>query len=79
MVGGALREPSPRYAFSLLEVADIDEPGRIFTVSHEETALMSPNTGTPPVFATKRDADLTATIYGSSKLTGVGLSSSYLT
>ena len=64
MVGGALREPSPRYAFSLLEVADIDEPGRIFTVSPEETALMSPNTGTPPVFATKRDADLTATIYG---------------
>ena len=40
---------------------------------------MSPNTGTPPVFATKRDADLTATIYGSSKLTGVRLSSGYLT
>jgi N-6 DNA Methylase len=62
-VGRASREPAARYAFSLLEVADIDEPGRVFTVSPEDAALMSPNTGTPPVFATKRDADLTAAVY----------------
>ena len=62
-VGAASREPAARYAFSLLEVADIDQPGRVFTISPEDAALMSPNTGTPPVFATKRDADLTVAIY----------------
>ena len=46
-----------------LDVADLDDPGRVFALSPEELALINPNTGTLPIFRNRRDAALTAEIY----------------
>ena len=64
LTGKALREPAARYAFFLYEVTDLDDPGRVFALSPEELALINPNTGTLPIFRNRRDAALTAEIYG---------------
>ena len=63
LAGKALREPAARYAFFLLDTADLDDPGRVFALSPEEISLINPNTRTLPIFRTRRDADLTAAIY----------------
>jgi hypothetical protein len=64
LTGKAWPEPLARYAFSLVDPADLDNVNRVFTLSPDELALISPNTGTPPVFRSRRDADLTTAIYG---------------
>lgn len=63
VAGKALREPVARYAFFLGDTSDLDDPGRVFALSPEEIALINPNTGTLPIFRTRRDADLTVAIY----------------
>jgi hypothetical protein len=63
LTGKALREPVSRFAFFLLDTAEIDDANRIFELTPEELALINPNTGTLPVFRYRRDADLTASIY----------------
>ena len=63
LVGKALREPSARFAFFLHDTAEVDDANRLFSLSPEELALISPNTGTLPVFRTRHDADLTMDIY----------------
>jgi hypothetical protein len=63
LTGNALREPAARYAFFLLDPADLDNPDRVFTLAPEEIDLLSPNTRTPPIFRTRRDAELTIEIY----------------
>ena len=63
LTGKALREPVARYAFFLLDIAELDDANRVFALTPEELALISPNTGTLPIFRTRRDADLTAAIY----------------
>ncbi len=40
-----------------------EDPGRLFTLSPEDFALLNPNTKTCPVFRTRQDADLTRAIY----------------
>lgn len=50
-----------RLAFLSLSPADV--PSRRFTLEAEEVLALNPNTGTLPVFATKRDADITIGIY----------------
>ena len=52
-----------RFAFFLLDTADLDDADRVFALSPEEIALINPNTGTLPIFRNRRDADLTAAIY----------------
>ena len=42
----------------------------MFALSPEEIALINPNTGTLPIFRNRRDADLTAAIYGASRCCG---------
>ncbi|MFE6554220.1 Eco57I restriction-modification methylase domain-containing protein [Streptomyces sp. NPDC057746] len=56
-------EPAARFGFFLGDVTDLDDPDRVFALSPEDLALMSPNTGALPVFRTRRDAELTASIY----------------
>jgi len=61
--------PSPtaheaRCAFYLHNVAELADPERCFTLSPADFARVNPNTGTAPIFRSKRDADLTARIYG---------------
>jgi hypothetical protein len=63
LVGRELREPVAEFAFFLLDIADLDGAGNTYALSAEEIALINPNTGTLPVFRTRRDADLTVAIY----------------
>jgi hypothetical protein len=63
LVGKAMREPTARFAFFLLGTADLDDAERVFALSPEEIALINPNTGTLPIFRSRRMADLTAAIY----------------
>lgn len=63
LVGKGLREPAARYAFFLGDTPDLDDTYRIFALSPEEIALLNPNTGTLPVFRSRRDANITSAIY----------------
>ena len=61
--------PSPtefaaQCAFFLHDVTDLAEEGVKFTLTAEDFARVNPNTGTAPIFRSKRDADLTTAIYG---------------
>ncbi|PVA09504.1 restriction endonuclease [Pelagivirga sediminicola] len=61
--------PSPtdhaaQCAFFLHDVSDLTEEGIKFALSAEDFARVNPNTGTAPIFRSKRDADLTTVIYG---------------
>jgi hypothetical protein len=63
LTGKALPEPAARYAFFLLDPAELDDADRAFALSPEELKLINPNTRTLPIFRNRRDAALTAEIY----------------
>ena len=44
-------------------VAELDDPERCFPLTAEDFARVNPNTGTAPIFRTRRDAALTTAIY----------------
>jgi len=50
-------------AFFLQDVAERHDPERCFPLSAEDFARVNPNTGTAPIFRTRRDAELTTAIY----------------
>ena len=52
-----------RCAFFLQHVAEIDDPDRCFPLTAAAFARVNPNTGTAPIFQTRRDAELTTAIY----------------
>ena len=61
--------PSPlpddaRCAFFLQDVSEINDAETCFTLSATEFARVNPNTGTAPIFRSRRDAELTTAIYG---------------
>ncbi|WP_340148362.1 hypothetical protein [uncultured Sneathiella sp.] len=61
--------PSPtdyeaKCAFYLHDVSELADPEICFTLSAADFARVNPNTGTAPIFRSKRDADLTSMIYG---------------
>ena len=64
LTGSGMREPAARYAFFLFNVADLDDPSRVFALSPEDIAAVNPNTGTLPIFRNRRDADLATAIQG---------------
>jgi hypothetical protein len=55
--------PEAEFAFFLQALDELAEPGRRFLLTASDLALINPNTRTVPVFRTRRDADLTRTIY----------------
>jgi hypothetical protein len=60
--------PSPfnipaRCAFFLQDVSELGDPERCFPLSAEDFARVNPNTGTAPIFRSRRDAALTTAIY----------------
>ncbi len=57
-------EEAARCAFFLQAVSELTNPEVCFSLSAEDFARVSPNTGTAPIFRSKRDADLTTVIYG---------------
>ncbi|MDX9861835.1 MAG: restriction endonuclease [Rhodospirillales bacterium] len=61
--------PSPmaapaQCAFFLQDVSELDDPERCFPLTPEDFARVNPNTGTAPIFRSRRDAALTTAIYG---------------
>ena len=61
--------PSPvkdpaRCAFYLHSAAELDDPERYFPLTAADFDRVNPNTGTAPIFRTRRDAELTTAIYG---------------
>ena len=64
IVGGPQRTfPETRCGFFLPDTETTKDPDRAFTLSPKDFARVNPNTGTAPVFRTRRDADLTRRIY----------------
>jgi hypothetical protein len=50
-------------AFFLHDVAELNDPDRRFPFSAEDFSHVNPNTGTAPIFRSRRDASLTTAIY----------------
>lgn len=50
-------------AFYLHDITELDDPERCFPLTAEDFARVNPNTGTAPIFRTRRDAELTTAIY----------------
>ena len=50
-------------AFFLHDCKTIEDPDRCFTLAPADFDLVNPNTGTAPVFRTRRDAEITRRIY----------------
>lgn len=63
LAGRGEREAAAEFAFFLHDVTDLDAPGKRFALTPEEITLLNPNTGTCPVFRTRRDAEITLGIY----------------
>ncbi|MEK8170881.1 hypothetical protein NKH77_18980 [Streptomyces sp. M19] len=61
VTGRGERVDSASFAFGTRYMADLDE--RRFAMPPEEILLVNPNTGTLPVFRTRRDAEITLGIY----------------
>jgi Eco57I restriction-modification methylase len=59
--GSAARVNQASFAFSTRYIADL--PSRRFTMPPEEILLVNPNTGTTPIFRSRRDAEITIGIY----------------
>ncbi|MEV5909324.1 DNA methyltransferase [Streptomyces chartreusis] len=62
LTGRALTEPAAQFAFFLGHPDELTDGKAVFALSPEEIALINPNTGTLPVFRSRRDADLTVAI-----------------
>ncbi|GAA2453722.1 Eco57I restriction-modification methylase domain-containing protein [Streptomyces macrosporus] len=59
--GTGARVEEASFAFGVRHMEDLDS--RRFAMPPEEILLVNPNTGTLPVFRTRRDAEITLTIY----------------
>ena len=63
----AEHQPAPaaaaRCGFFLHSTAEVDDPNRCFSLTAEDFARVNPNTGTAPIFRSRRDAELTIGIY----------------
>ena len=51
-------------AFFLHDTGTVEDPQRCFPLTPDDFVRVNPNTGTAPVFRTRRDADITRLIYG---------------
>ena len=64
IVGGASRRFNETpCAFFLHDTKAIADPDRCFPLAPDDFARVNPNTGTAPVFRSRRDADITRAIY----------------
>ena len=50
-------------SFFLHDVSELNDPERCFALSAEDFSRVNPNTGTAPIFRSRRDAELTVDIY----------------
>ncbi|WP_326574691.1 N-6 DNA methylase [Streptomyces sp. NBC_00481] len=63
ITGRSLREPAARFAFFLQDPAELDDVEKAFALTPEEIELLNPNTGTLPIFRSRRDAEITLRMY----------------
>ena len=64
VVGGKMRKfAATECAFFLQDKPELAKPDNVFKLTAADFALVNPNTGTAPIFRTRRDADLTTAIY----------------
>ena len=64
-VASPLPVPGPtQCAFFLQDVSELEDHDCSFPMTAEDFAQVNPNTGTAPVFRSRRDAELTKAIYG---------------
>ncbi|CAL9390696.1 Eco57I restriction-modification methylase domain-containing protein [Streptomyces sp. enrichment culture] len=61
--GSHIPETSTQFGFFLHDPAELDTPERTFPLTPEEIILLNPNTGTCPVFRSRRDAEITLEVY----------------
>ena len=62
--GGAERRfDETECAFFLHDIETISDPNRCFALASSDFARVNPNTGTAPIFRTRRDAEITRRIY----------------
>ncbi len=57
------RSTSARCAFYLHNVAELKDEDRCFSLTAQDFARVNPNTGTAPIFRTRRNAELTTAVY----------------
>jgi len=64
VAGGSSRTfDSASYGFFIRDLAEIDDPDRVFPVTAEEIGRINPNSGTAPIFRSRRDKEITSGIY----------------
>lgn len=63
LAGRSTREPRADFAFFAHDPTDLQRPDTCFTLTPDEITLLNPNTGTCPVFRSRRDAEITLGIY----------------
>jgi hypothetical protein len=63
LTGRRNREPAANFAFFCHDTADLAKQDAQFTLTPKEIALLNPNTGTCPIFRSRRDAEITLEIY----------------
>lgn len=63
LTGRAEQASKADFAFFLHDPAELDTPLKRFSLTPEEITLINPNTGTCPVFRSRRDAEITLGIY----------------
>ncbi len=61
--GRAAPADAARFAFFAHHPRDLARDGATFTLTPEEITLLNPNTGTCPIFRSRRDAEITLAIY----------------
>ncbi|MEF9907159.1 Eco57I restriction-modification methylase domain-containing protein [Streptomyces sp. P9-A2] len=63
LTGTEISATVARFGFFLHDPAELTDAGKTFPLTPEEIILLNPNTGTCPVFRSRRDAEITLGIY----------------
>ncbi|WNM29953.1 DNA methyltransferase [Streptomyces sp. Li-HN-5-11] len=63
VTGTSRRESAARFAFFMHDPSELGDADKAFTLTPEEIRLLNPNSGTCPVFRSRRDAEVTLDIY----------------
>jgi hypothetical protein len=61
--GSHVQTEAPEFVFFARSIVEVHEPDRRFTLNRDDFALLNPNTRTCPIFRSKRDAEITKSIY----------------
>ncbi|MGH6835637.1 MAG: Eco57I restriction-modification methylase domain-containing protein [Methylocella sp.] len=61
--GPARKSPVISFGFFIRNMEELRDPDRLFVIAPEDIALINPNSGTAPIFRSRRDLGLTRAIY----------------